>query len=115
MPKLSGNSDSQSPWQDLNLTELVELARDTDPNAHRGMGRSALLTVINEGKSNLPVYRVDKYRLRIMEYLDSNWERVEPLLNCPARSRDPHACFSCTDIQVAECSLNNPTIFKEKK
>jgi len=117
MSQLQGKRDPKSPWQDLNLTELVDLARDFEPDAHRGLGRAAILEILTNGKSTtaLPSYRVDKYRVRIMQYLDANWERVEPLLNCPARSRDPRACFNCLDVQVAECSLNNPAIFKEKK
>lgn len=114
MSKRAGTAPAKGRWSDINLTELVLLAQDLDNNAHRGLGRSALIALLEGRPEPLPTYRVDKYRLRIMTFLDANWERVEPLLKCPARSRDLRACFTCTDIQVAECSLNNPTIFKEK-
>lgn len=114
MPKLERSTDTEGDWGSLNTSELVLNAQDVDENAHRGMERSELIRLITKGSDEpLPTYRPDKYRLRIMEYLNDNWQRVEPLIRCPARSRDPRACFSCTDIQVAECSLSNAFIFKK--
>lgn len=114
MSKLRRSADAKGDWDTLNASELAALAQDIDPNAHRGCSREVLLSVLRGESPPLPTYRPDKYRLRIMQYLDENWERVEPLLTCPARSRDPHACFACTDVQVAECSLSNAVIFKKE-
>lgn len=115
MSKRERVTDASSKWAKLNTSELALMAQDFDANAHRGLERPTLIRILSgETTESLPTYRPDKYRLRIMRYMNENWERVEPLLRCPARSRDPHACFSCPDIQVAECSINNPTIFSKK-
>lgn len=100
-----------------NLTELVLMARDIDPEVNRGMGRERLLEIISTGESvpgGLPPRRTNKVRLAIMGWVIDHYELVRPLLSCPASSKSPHACFQCTDIQVVECAVTNrSTIFSE--
>jgi hypothetical protein len=99
-------------WDDINETELTWLAQENNPNAHRSLGRERLLAIVMGEDVDLPDRAVDKVRLRIMEFVDQHWTQVEPLLACPARTRDPRACFNCTDVQVVECALsNNKKIF----
>lgn len=95
----------------LNLTELVLMAQDIDPEAHRGLGRDTLLEIINSGETpGLPQRRINKLRLNIMTWILGNWSQVAPLVTCPARSKDPRSCFQCTDVQVIECKLTNKHI-----
>ncbi len=50
-----------------------------------------------------------------MEYVIENWDRVSPLLACPASTKEARACFSCTDVQVAECALTNPQVVEKER
>ena len=103
-------------WLDeLNDSELVLLAQDHDPGAHRGLGRDVLLAIITgDVESALPERTIDTSRRRIMLYVLDHWNQVKPLLSCPARTASPSACFNCTDIQVVECVVTNPQIFKDQ-
>lgn len=97
----------------LNATELAVEAARLDPAAHRDDGETVLGAVLNGER--LPYERtIHKIRLRIMAYIIDKWEYVSPLLSCPARSKDPRACFACTDVQVAECVLTNPVMENEE-
>lgn len=97
---------------DLNTTELVALARENDPDAHRGLGRDVLFTLITDTyEDTLPERKVDKLRLKIMGYILDHWSQVNPLLSCPAKTKNPRACFRCTDVQVVECAFVNPAAF----
>lgn len=102
---------------DLNMSELVLVAQDFDEGAHRGMSRGELLEIIEAGgDSNLPMRKVDKVRLRIMQYIIENWNQVSYQISCPAKSQHPRACFSCLDLQVSECAIRNrKVIFPPKQ
>lgn len=97
----------------MNMTELVALAQEIDPEAHRGIGRDELVRLLTDASPEaLPQKPINKYRLRIMEFVVDHWEQVKPMLTCPARSGDSRACFNCTDVQVVECvSTNRDNLF----
>lgn len=103
----------------MNMTELVELAKETNPEAHRGLPPEVLKQIIMnapEDGPELPEKPVTKYRLRIMAYVIDHWTQVEPTLTCPAKSGDPRACFNCTDLQVVECvTINKDSIFPRRE
>lgn len=103
----------------MNMTELVELAQETNPEAHRGLSREVLEQIIAnppEQGPTLPEKPINKYRLRIMSFVLDHWEQVKPMLTCPAKSGDPRACFQCTDIQVVECvTTNRDNIFPRRE
>jgi hypothetical protein len=110
-------SDDFSFLDELNLSELVEIARAGSPNAHRSLGREALIAII-VGADNepLPTRNIDVWRKTIFAFVDAHWKQVEPLLSCPMKTRQPHACFQCTDVQVAECVLvNHQTLVQNSK
>lgn len=94
----------------LNLTELVVCAREQNPNAHRGLPRDVLLRIAQGEDIDLPIPAVDLLRTSIMGFILEHWKQVKPLLSCPARTKDPRACFVCTDVQVIECNAMNPGI-----
>jgi hypothetical protein len=100
---------------DVNLTELVLLAQDTNPNAHRGLGRDLLEEIALGKEIELPVTKLNNTRLTIMGFILEHWTQVKPLLSCPAKTQDPEACFQCTDIQVIECITANDLIMKWRK
>lgn len=99
-----------SEWDyldELNLSELVQMAWLMNPGAHRGLPRPTLYAIIRGEDIPLPERNIDIWRHTIFKFVDINWARVNPLLSCPMKSRKPHACFNCPDIQVAECTLVN--------
>lgn len=101
---------------DLNDSELVLVAQGVAPEVHRGYDRADLIEMIETGEDlDLQPREVNKVRLRIMQYITDHWKQVEPLLSCPASTKDPRACFQCTDVQVVECATTNPEIFKREK
>lgn len=101
-------NDDFSYLEDLNLSELAEMARAIDPNAHRGLSRETLETIIREWiEDSTPQRKIDVWRKKIFELCDSHWDQVAPLLSCPMKTRSPWACFHCPDFQVAECTLLN--------
>lgn len=103
----------QGLLDDLNASELLLLAQEHEPNAHRGLPREVLIRIALGEEIELPPRHVDKVRLKIMEFVDANFKQVEPLVQaCPAKTRDLRACFQCTDVQVVECALMNPIIFE---
>ncbi len=102
-------------YDKLNLTELVTLVRRVEPNAHRGLPREVLVGILEEEiEPKLPHRIIDGKRLRIMEYINGNWTAVRELITCPAKSRDPHACFGCSDLQVSLCTIENSKKFLDE-
>lgn len=92
---------------ELNASELGLMAWYMNPGAHRGLPREVLYAIIRGEEVELPERHIDIWRATIFKYCDSHWDQVSPLISCPMKSRKPHACFSCPDVQVAECTLDN--------
>ena len=101
-------------FDEMNLSELVAIARELENEAHRGMGREKLLEIIEGVHDPLPQRTINKRRLQIFNYLDTHWEQVASLVSCPAKTRDPWACFGCTDFQAAACYVDNKDRFEDK-
>ncbi len=100
-----------SDFDDVSQTELAALAAEVHPEAHRGLPREVLLAILDGQEVELPHRIINKKRLKIMDYINENWIAVEALISCPARSRDPHACFRCSELQVTSCTLENSERF----
>ena len=104
-------SDDWSFLDGLNLTELTEMASSQNVNAHRGLPREVLVSVVKGEAVNLPPRQIDVWRQSIFTFVDTHWQQLSPLLSCPMKMRQPHACVHCPDMQVAECVvLNHGTI-----
>ena len=100
-------------WTTLNRSELAAIAAEFDPEAHRGLPFERLVEIIEGFADALPERFVNKKRLAIMQHINDNWDSVSPLIACPAKSRNPRACFGCTDLQVACCVLENVKLFSK--
>ncbi len=102
--------------EELNRTELIHIAHDMGAfDAHRGMSIPELCAKIRKPpvNPNLMSRPVHKNRLRIMTYVESVWDQVHSTIQgCPARTRSPTACFTCTDHQVGLCILQNLESFE---
>jgi hypothetical protein len=98
---------------DLNDTELAAIVQDSEPEASRTMPRLELVKLLDNDHPTRPTRPINKLRLNIMGYIIDHWSQVEVLLSCPAKSKDPRACFSCTDIQVIECGITNKALLTQ--
>lgn len=101
--------------QGMNQSELVAFAQEANPNAHRGLDYETLVAIISGHPVSVPKRRVDKYRDLIFRFVDKHWKQVEPLLSCPMKTRQPTACYRCTDIQAAECTLLNKSTIERNQ
>lgn len=97
---------------ELNQSELTVLASNLNENVHRGLPREVLVAIIRGEEVELPPRRVDSFRAHIYTYVERYWSQFEPLIACPLKTRHPRACFRCSDVQVGECTLQNPSIFE---
>jgi hypothetical protein len=100
---------------ELNTSELALLAQEFDLHAHRGLDRSALKQIIEGNPPKQKERPINKRRLQIMQYIDTNWDQVAAMLQCPAKSRDTWACHACSDLQVSDCCISNPDILEKKR
>jgi hypothetical protein len=98
---------------EVNLSELVLIAKEVNADAHRGLGREALLAIIELGEVKLPQRLINKKRLAVMQYINDNWKAVSYQVSCPAKTQSPTACFGCSDLQAVTCVLDNYSKFKE--
>lgn len=96
----------------LNQSELAAIAKELDPSASRQLSRDLLIGIIEGTVALLPERTIDKKRLKIMLYVNTNWDQVMYQVSCPAKSRDPRACFQCCDVQAADCITLNPDKIK---
>lgn len=101
---------SNEDWSfldEMNMTELVRMARESNANVHRSIPREILYEIIMGEEVALPQPNMDTWRHTIFSFVDSHWKQVNPLLSCPMKTRSPTACFQCPDIQVAECVVES--------
>jgi hypothetical protein len=101
-------------YEKLNLTELTHLARQIEQSAHRALPREVLIGILEGQEITLPQRLIDGKRLKIMNYIRTNWSAVRYQVTCPAKSQEEHACFGCSDLQVANCTIENSKKFLEE-
>jgi hypothetical protein len=72
-----------------------------------------------EGEVDHPV---DAWRDALMRFIEDYWVKIQSQITCPAKSREPKACYGCVDTQVYACLMKNPqpilhqiTLRKKKK
>jgi len=53
---------------------------------------------------------VDAWRDALMRFIDDFWVKIQSQLTCPAKSRDPKACYVCVDTQVYACLVKNEAV-----
>lgn len=102
------STSSSSIFDSLNDTELYQTARAAGlvvlPSEPR---ENLILYLLGEMEPPLIEHEIDMWRNGIMGFLIDHWKQVETQLTCPAKSKDPRACFSCVDTQVVSCLVNN--------
>ncbi len=90
-----------------NATELYQLCRKAKlavlPSASKEE-MAALL--IGELEPIEEYHNIDSWRIALMQFVLDYWRKLETQITCPAKSRDPRACFQCTDAQVITCVVD---------
>ena len=102
-------------WTRLNATELALVAKEFNPEAQRWLPFEVLVTIIEDEGPHLPQRFIHKRRLAVMQHINEHWEGMDALINCPAKTRDPLACFGCSDVQAACCSIDNANRLANKE
>lgn len=91
-------------YDNLNLTELAELARQHGSlGAHRGIGRKGLIALI-EGRadsSDYPKDPADDEREGMMR-MKEEWAEVYNQLRC---SNENYACWDCPAARAVACAI----------
>jgi|SRR5580658_6472559 hypothetical protein len=99
-----------SPFDRFNLTELYQTARDAGLVVLPNESRENIIAYLLGEKEPPPIeHDIDMWRNGIMGFLIEHWKQVETQLTCPAKSKDPRACFGCVDTQVVNCLISNET------
>lgn len=95
-------------FEGFNHTELYQSARDAGLNVLPSMRREELISYLT-GEAEPPEkpHELDRWRHGIMGFVLEHWRALETQLECPAKSKDPRACFQCIDTQVVTCLVQN--------
>lgn len=105
---------SGSTFDAYNQTELYQACIEAGIKALPTEPRERLISYL-EGEAfpdPQTVHEWDRWRHGLMGFILEWWVKIEPQLKCPARSKDPRACFQCLDAQVSYCVVTNKRLEK---
>ncbi len=106
----STTTSSSELFEQFNHTELYQMARSAGLVVSPATRKEDLIKyVLGEAEPPEGAHEIDRWRHGIMGFLLQHWRAVETQLTCPARTKDPRACFSCIDAQVVTCLVQNET------
>jgi hypothetical protein len=92
----------------FNHSELYQMARKAGLSVTPACFKEDLIRYLNGEVEPPPVvHEIDQWRHGIMGFLLEHWRAMETQLTCPARTKDPRACFNCLDTQVVACLTQN--------
>lgn len=95
-----------------NDTELYQLCRLAQipvvPGLPRGTYINFLMGLEESPNWTEADHPIDSWRHGIINFVFEHWDRLEPQLTCPLRTKDPRACFGCIDIQAITCVTRVP-------
>jgi hypothetical protein len=98
-------------FQQCNHTELYQLCLAAEISIHPKTSREMMILYLegDEEPPELPddTHPIHKWRLGIMKFILAHWEKLSTQVTCPAKSKDPRACFGCADVQVITCIVTN--------
>lgn len=104
----STSTSYSSIFAKLNHSELYQTARSAGLSVLPSESRENLIAYLVGEKEPPPIeHELDMWRNGIMGFLIEHWRQVETQLTCPARSKDPRACYGCVDTQVVSCLVDN--------
>jgi hypothetical protein len=99
----------RSQLETCNHTELYQLCRGKGLQVSPRMMRPTLIQAFLDGVLVQPEQNVfDSWRHGLTGFVFDHWNKLEPQLTCPIRSKDPRSCWGCLDAQVIACVEDNP-------
>lgn len=96
-----------SAWDGVNLTEIMQVCRETGKTVHPSMPRVQMLRILiglEEPDTRRPI---DGWRDGLMGFILAYWKTMQAQVTCPAKSGDPRACYGCPDARVVNCLVEN--------
>jgi hypothetical protein len=63
--------------------------------------------LLGEEEPPIVEHGLNSWRHGIMGFVLEHWRALETQLTCPAKTKDPRACFQCVDAQVISCLVSN--------
>jgi hypothetical protein len=95
-------------WDRVNDTELYQLCRRAGLLALPSFPREKLIALIEGLEEQEQIeHPIDAWRDAIMVFVNDFWPKLQSQLTCPAKTRDPKACYGCVDTQVYACIVGN--------
>lgn len=105
-----GNSDEDiSHWEMVNHTELLQRCIEAGLPVSPKMNRYELIRLIagvtepDERAHN----KLNELRDALMQFIIAHWKALQAQLTCPAKDKDPKACYQCLDAQISHCIATN--------
>lgn len=96
-----------SVWARCNHTELYQVARDAGLPAVPSDSPEKLIALLEGERTTGEVHEIDRWRNAIMVFVNDFWPKLQSQIECPAKSREPRACYGCPDQQVIACLVKN--------
>lgn len=97
-------------WKRANRTELYQACVRSGIRAPPGATKQELYDYLIGKVGCEEGNPVDSWRDTIMAFMIAYWKKVRLQVTCPAKTKDPKACYGCLDIQVIDCIVESPTI-----
>lgn len=96
-----------------NRTELIQACQEVGISVSPAASREELTGLLTGSIVATDPSSMDAWRHGIMGFVLDHWETLSTQLTCPARTKDPRACFGCIDTQVVSCLNSNDRYINE--
>lgn len=96
-----------------NRTELIQACQEVGISVSPAASREELTGLLTGSIVAADPSSLDAWRHGIMGFVLDHWETLSTQLTCPARTKDPRACFGCIDTQVVSCLNSNDRYINE--
>ncbi len=93
-----------------NETELRQICRGIGLDVPSTTEKKTLIHLLEKEVKVPPRNPINDLRDDLMRLILEHWEVLNGQLNCPAKSRDPRACYQCLDARVLHCLTMNPAV-----
>jgi len=89
-----------------NRTELFQLCVGAGLSPDPSEPREALIGILC-GDPATTREPIDQWRRGLAGFVLDHWDKLEPQITCPLKSKDPQSCWGCPDMQVITCVTQN--------
>lgn len=96
-----------------NRTELIQACQEVGISVSPAASREELTGLLTGSIVAADPSSLDAWRHGIMGFVLDHWETLSTQLTCPAKTKDPRACFGCIDTQVVSCLNSNDQYINE--